>query len=390
MFTPPASPQPVKGALSSAQSMPPLPSPLADQKAFARSPSPLADSPIPSKGEEKRRIGRRFRYAVIFVPFFLVALTLSARVLTADHWSRDSSTLSTTSRIWGKVFSLEGPQEVHVFRRQSGGGSSASGAPTGPTPAPTVPESPPVLPTPFPQPFDGVWQQPTTPSCRNFFSRMANSQPFRACRPFSLLWGSSDTFLDAQTNLPLLNNLVWGTCNTNIALSDCIVNMDGYAADLRRECATELSSGDYTIEGALIALDAYAVMREAACLSDPTTNTYCLVNAARDGSSKNLDFYSLFSGIKLTKNTDPQCTPCLRSLMSVYSTALKTTPNAKEKLSGLFETYETAAERALAKCGLGFALTNIASPARSDRLGGVLWTRLGVMVLSMMVGSMLL
>jgi hypothetical protein len=109
-------------------------------------------------------------------------------------------------------------------------------------------------------------------------------------------------------------------------------------------------------------------MRDAACLSDPTTNTYCFLNAARDTNPTNLYYYSLPLGSKLpARSTDPQCTACLKSLMSLYGTALKDANQAKT-LSGLLSTYEGAAETTLGKCGAGFAQTGLVSAAADSRV----------------------
>lgn len=118
-------------------------------------------------------------------------------------------------------------------------------------------------------------------------------------------------------------------------------------------------------------------MRDAACLSDPTTNTYCFLNAARDSNPTNLYYYSLPLGTKLPeRSTDPQCTACLKSLMGVYGSALKDQSQAS-KLPGLVGTYELAAEATLGKCGVGYAQAGIVSGTRrlsaSVGLGFVVW-----------------
>jgi hypothetical protein len=62
---------------------------------------------------------------------------------------------------------------------------------------PVVPSAPPTLPTPFPQPFDsGIAQNFSSITCSNFFANMTNAAPFRSCRPFSLLLGSSSQFIN--------------------------------------------------------------------------------------------------------------------------------------------------------------------------------------------------
>ena len=131
-------------------------------------------------------------------------------------------------------------------------------------------------------------------------------------------------------------------------------------------------------------------MREAGCLQDPTTNTYCFINAARDTSPSNLYYYNLPLGITLPKSTSPQCTGCLKSLMGVYSTALKNNTAQSKTLSGLLKTYENAAELTLGKCGVGYALTGVSdSGALGDRgvgAGGRLMLTAGVVIAAMVHG----
>jgi hypothetical protein len=38
-------------------------------------------------------------------------------------------------------------------------------------------------------------------SCSNFFSNMTSSAPFRSCRPFSMLFGSSTEFINVRWSI---------------------------------------------------------------------------------------------------------------------------------------------------------------------------------------------
>jgi ABC-type polysaccharide/polyol phosphate export permease len=108
---------------------------------------------------------------------------------------------------------------------------------------PTIPTSPPAIPTPFPQPFDGIITQNfTSSSCLNFFNNMTASTNFRQCRPFSFLFSTSSTFINAQTNLTLMNSLIWGTCNTTQSYDQCQSNMALFASQLQSDCSQELGN----------------------------------------------------------------------------------------------------------------------------------------------------
>jgi hypothetical protein len=138
---------------------------------------------------------------------------------------------------------------------------------------PTVPATAPVLPTPFPQALDaGIAQNFSTSSCAAFFANMTSAAPFRTCRPFSLLLESSGAFINvrsravllrnvlltfatypkAQTNLTLLNSIIWGTCNTPTPYEQCKSNMAWFASSLQTSCAQELKDENIMVSNTLI------------------------------------------------------------------------------------------------------------------------------------------
>ncbi|KAG2008152.1 hypothetical protein CC2G_013613 [Coprinopsis cinerea AmutBmut pab1-1] len=382
MFTPPPSPNPPRRQEKASSSSVPT--------------TPLLES-SPTRAEylfheeEKRRIGRRFRLLVLLVPIVLLAISATARFLATEGPSTyDLSSLTSSIRRHGLI-----KHRHSLHRRQStdsdeedDSSSSPSGSerptPSGSAPSssstprpspvvPTIPDpaAPPTLPTPFIQAFDSrLPQNFSSNSCLAFFTNMTNTRPFRSCRPFSLLLQTSSTFISAQQNITLLNELVWGTCNTNTEESECLSNMAWFADSLQKECEADLKDGNLLATDTLLALKAYGLMREAACLSDPTTNTYCFINAARDLNPTNLYYYHLPLGLPIPpKSSDPQCTACLKDLMGLYGEALKS-PGGPELLPGLEKTYESAAELTQGKCGVGYALTGLAGGASSVRVGG--------------------
>ncbi|KAG5646735.1 hypothetical protein DXG03_002417 [Asterophora parasitica] len=211
MFTPPPSPQPPMARPHDTPQTPVL-----EAGSTKRFPPPV---------DVKRRIARRTRWTIILLPLVLVFITASSRFLVYPMAS-DIFTGVPGAISWEKLASQAlnwTPRKRHReldARQLASPPTSTDAGPTPTTPAnapvPTIPSSPPALPTPFPQPFDAdLTQNFSSISCFNFFSNMTNTQPFRSCRPMSLLLDSSSAFIDAQANLTLLNSLVWGTCNTN-------------------------------------------------------------------------------------------------------------------------------------------------------------------------------
>ncbi|KAF8889612.1 hypothetical protein BD779DRAFT_1388861, partial [Infundibulicybe gibba] len=365
MFTPPPSPLPARrnGSPSSEMSME-MPH-IHDGDYF----SPHAEH-ISCPQEMKRRSGRRLKWAIVLVPLAMILITASTRYLSHpaafDIFSGPSAYLSwenlaSKGTDWRLHRRHPEPQAKGSSPTSTTMASSVSPSPSTTSqsdqPLPSIPSAPPPLPTPFPQPFDSDIQQNfSSMSCFNFFSNMTNSASFRSCRPLSCLLQSSSTFINAQQNLTLLNTIVWGTCNTTTAESQCISNMNAYATALKAACVQDLADDNAMAEQTLIALQAYSVGRDGGCLANPTTNTYCYLSAVRDPNPSDLYFYQLPLGIKLPPSSTPSCSSCTQSLLKVYAAALKN-GSQSDSLTGLKQTYGSAAQLAVQKCGSGYADT---------------------------------
>ena len=110
----------------------------------------------------------------------------------------------------------------------------------------------------------------------------------------------------------------------------------------------------------MLALQAFQVMHDVACLADPTTNAYCYLNAVRNTNPSDLYFYSLPLGIPLPDTATPSCSACSKSVMGIYSNALQDPTQAK-LLTGLKSSYKASAQIAAQYCGSAFALTSISA-----------------------------
>ncbi|KAJ7827006.1 hypothetical protein B0H14DRAFT_3467320 [Mycena olivaceomarginata] len=377
MFTPPPSPGPPPNNVKDGILVP--------DAAVSGS----ADHPMSPK-TLKRRIGRRTRWTVMLVPMALMLITASTRYLTHpaafDMFSEPASLtwegLSDRASNWtphkrhplaeaalAGVASTAGSQSASAASLTgSGAASSAAPASTSEIPisaqtVPTIPSSPPVLPTPFPQPFDSSLSQNfSSLSCFNFFSNMTNTVAFRSCRPFSLLLQASEGFLDAQENLQLLNNIVWGTCNTSIDDEGCSANIAWFSSNLVSSCAIDLKDGNAMAVNTQIALNAFNLMRDAGCLVDPTTNTYCYLDAVRNSNPSDTYFYSLPLGVSMPNNTIASCSACTKSLMTLYYGAMNDATQGPG-LTALKASYPSAAKIAVADCGTGYATLTTAAPS---------------------------
>jgi len=183
---------------------------------------------------------------------------------------------------------------------------------------------------------------------------------FRPCRPFSFLYSTSATFINAQTNLTLMNSLIWGTCNTPLSNPQCRSNMASFASQLQSDCSQELGNQNLLVVNSLIALQAFQVMHDTGCLVDPTTNAYCYLSAVQNTNPSDLYFYSLPLGIPLPNTSKPSCSACSKSIMAIYATALQDVTQAK-LLTGLKSSYDVSAQVAAQFCGSAFALTSISA-----------------------------
>ncbi|EIW82840.1 hypothetical protein CONPUDRAFT_136073 [Coniophora puteana RWD-64-598 SS2] len=230
-------------------------------------------------------------------------------------------------------------------------------------PTPTVPSSP-VLPTPFPQPFDTTMSTNfSTQSCYNFFLNMTQTQPFRDCRPFSLLLLHSDKFITSQRDINALNVDIYGTCNTATSASQCQSNMVWFAGQLKAACQTDIADNNEMASSTLYGLEAYTLMRNSACATNPSTNAYCYIEAVATQDQSSYYFYELPVGMPLAVDiTNQACNDCNKNLMDSYASALQSSPDTMLGLNG---TYEDAASKLVGSCGAGYVDTSIKPSSNS-------------------------
>jgi len=338
-----------------------------------------------SARDVKRRVSSRTKWSIILAPVVLVFITLSTRYMSHpalfDLISASSIDHSHDPGRSKWSFHELHPRQAATNTIMSLSVPSSSPSPTStPTASviPTIPSTP-TLPTPFPQPFDTTLSYNfSTVSCANFFSNMTASLQFRQCRSFSLLLESSSAFLNAQGNTTLLNDLVWGTCNTDLSETQCLSIMNAFASSLRSICATDLTNGNVLVNNALTGLSTFSLMRRLGCAPDPSTNTYCYVNAVFNTSPSDLYFYQLPYGIGLPNNTTPSCSSCLKVMMGLYLAVVKgTDPDTTDNTvrSMLSRTYSTASQLSAITCGSNFVQTTtmVSGDARSLIIPMKLW-----------------
>ncbi|KAI0792506.1 hypothetical protein C8Q75DRAFT_753184 [Abortiporus biennis] len=395
MFTPPASPTPPRlqrhdnardpsADTSDLESDPKVvlvtnvrsgTSPLSPVQSRARTRSKSTPN---QPDEAKQRTARRMRWSILMVPAVLILITLSTRYLSHPavldllsnhhgplHWDVDAVKLHKRHpQAQAQTISLPTPTASQLSVAPQSSGSSSSATPTSASQTiPTIPASPPVLPTPFPQPLDTTLSLNfSTLGCENFVLNMTQSQPFRACRPFSLLEQSSSAFLEAQENITALNSIIWGTCNTDLSADQCNSNMGWFSSQMATVCATDLSNSNPQVVTTFRGLQAYSLLRNAACATDPTTDSYCYINAAHNSNPSDLYYYQLPFGTPLPNSTITKltCSTCTKSILALYEQA--------QGLSALDSTLPSAVKLTQSQCGEDFvqgATTNSATGLRT-------------------------
>lgn len=195
-----------------------------------------------------------------------------------------------------------------------------------------------------------------------------------------------------------MNSIIWGTCNTTLGLSQCEANMNWFVGSLQTSCSQELKDNNALTVATLIGqfcyshrcqyiassltvilgLQAFSVMYDVACQSDPTSNTYCYLNAVKSSNPADSYYYALPLGIPVPQTATPTCSTCSKSIMGIYAGALQNSSESS-KLAGLQQTYDATAELTVQSCGANFVATNIGSSAMPSLRPS--WTITGALVI---------
>ncbi|KAK7453241.1 hypothetical protein VKT23_011917 [Stygiomarasmius scandens] len=355
--------------------------------------------PPPPTSPAKRRLASRLKWSSLLIPILLIVITASTRWIShpavldfvgVRHHHADESLLHIHRR---HPTPQDNSISISIGSSTPDLGSSTA-VPTTTTAAasqgvPTIPVTPPVLPTPFPQPWDesGIGLNFSTQGCLDFFQNMTNTAPFRSCRPFSMLSLWSSSFTAAQSNISLLNDILWGTCNPSLegGLDQCTQNMRWFEREMVKDdvCGKEMSERNDLVVKTRGALLAYPLLQSAACLSLSNTNTYCYVSSIAGGASHASDIYlySLPLGIRFPDSAQPSCGACEKDLLGVFGGSLGSSASSKpntdsllnlddtSSIIGLKSTYADAVQTVQRTCGQNFVQTAQASSSGVDANG---------------------
>lgn len=188
--------------------------------------------------------------------------------------------------------------------------------------------------------------------------------------------------------MTLLNNLLWGTCNTVLDSDTCSKNMGWFASSLQTQCATEVTQRNSFVLKTHDGLRLYSLSRNAGCQSNPATNVYCYIQAATQSGSSDMYLYSVPFGLNVPNNTKPSCSSCTKSLMNLYVSAIsgQEGPGGANVPGGFAPAYANAARIAADACGNDFVQTIAIDGSGSPTLS----LSLSSLSFSLLIGCILL
>ncbi|KAJ5657037.1 hypothetical protein N7507_008987 [Penicillium longicatenatum] len=207
--------------------------------------------------------------------------------------------------------------------------------------------------TSMPEPFDTSSNNFANSSCVSFFDKFLANSTVTKCHAVSLLLENSNAFFHDLSSATETTRVLDTTCSENP--TKCQSIMTSLAAQMLDEdnCGPDYEAGNSVVTGTYQQLMAYEPVYRATCLTNPTTNDYCFVDAVTNSTAPNdYNVYFIPIGTQLTKGK-LTCNECLRSTMDMYAQWARVDGQA------LDTTYLPSAKIVNEFCGSGFATTNI-------------------------------
>ncbi|CAG8890173.1 unnamed protein product [Penicillium egyptiacum] len=243
--------------------------------------------------------------------------------------------------------------------------------------------------TGMPKPFDTLsYNFANSSTCIDFFAKWRANTTISNCNAISLLIENSNAFFHTLNSAAATSRILDTSCSADV--SKCASIMTRLAADLleAENCGDDYENGNSVVKGTYRDLVAYEPIYRATCLTDPSTQKYCFVDAVSNSTSP--DDYSVYLmplGTPLTVGDVPTCNKCLKETMDLFSTW------ARRDGQPIDSTYLPSAKIINAHCGDGFASTNITVGSVDARAGAGLAVplpNLGIAtVMALVLGLML-
>ncbi|KAJ6080448.1 hypothetical protein N7467_010201 [Penicillium canescens] len=210
-------------------------------------------------------------------------------------------------------------------------------------------------PSELPTPYDTLsYDFANSTSCINFYKKWRANSTITDCHAVSLLLANSNSFFHTLTSAAATSRVLDASCSQDV--SQCSAIMTSLAADLLHSdnCAEDYGNGNAVVTGTYKDLVAYEPMYRATCLTSPSTQDYCFVDAVSNSSAPDdYNVYFMPIGSALSAGAKPTCSQCLQATMDLFARW------AKKDGQSLDTTYLPSARIINAHCGAGFANTNV-------------------------------
>lgn len=201
--------------------------------------------------------------------------------------------------------------------------------------------------------FDTMANNFANASCVQFFSDHLENSTVDSCRPLSLYLQNSNTFFHDLSSDAGTSRVLDATCSDDV--DKCAASMTDLAEKLLEDdnCGQDYRAGNSVVQSTYNELKAYEPLYRASCLTNPSTNNYCFVDAVTNKSAPN-DYNVYFIPIGSTLGDgNLTCNDCLKSTMDIYAHW------ATIDQQSLDTTYLPSARKINDHCGAGFAKTNV-------------------------------
>ncbi|GES60283.1 hypothetical protein ATEIFO6365_0002061500 [Aspergillus terreus] len=207
----------------------------------------------------------------------------------------------------------------------------------------------------LPTPFDtSISNNFTSKSCPNFFKQFLADSAFTECYALSCLLRDSNSFFYTLRSAPATSHLLDLACAADS--NKCSNKMSELASSLIKDsnCGKDYRLGNPVVTDAYTDFITYMPVYRATCLTSPTTNDYCFVDAVTNTTNPaDYNVYSVAFGSTLSSAPYPTCNACLQATMRVFATYAKVADQP------LASSYLPSAQGINSKCGSGFVDANV-------------------------------
>ncbi|KAL5364739.1 hypothetical protein BJX96DRAFT_157852 [Aspergillus floccosus] len=207
----------------------------------------------------------------------------------------------------------------------------------------------------LPTPFDtSISNNFTSKSCPDFFKKFLADSAFTECYALSCLLRNSNSFFYTLRSAPATSHLLDLACAADS--NKCNKKMSELASSLTKDsnCGKDYRLGNPVVTDAYTNFITYLPVYRATCLTSPTTNDYCFVDAVTNTTNPaDYNTYSVAFGSTLSSAPYPTCNACLQATMRVFATYAKVADQP------LASSYLPSAQGINSKCGSGFVDANV-------------------------------